>query len=186
MALKASIFKAAVNISDLNRELYQDFNLTLARHPSETDERMMMRLLAFVLNAAERLEFGRGLSSDDEPDVWLKSLSGEIELWLDVGLPSYERCRKASGQSQSVKLYVYGAEKNVKPWWKKTEADFARLKKLQILKICGDDSSALADLAQVNMQLQFTLDGDDIYINAGDVSLHITISSLKDADNRGW
>lgn len=181
MALKASIFKAAVNISDLNRDFYQDFNLTLARHPSETDERMMMRLLAFVLNASDTLSFGKGLSSNDEPDLWQKSLTDDIELWLDVGLPSFDRCKKACGRSAKVKLYVYGQDKNVQPWWKKIETDMQRLKKLEILKINGENSEALAALAQVNMQLQFTLDGDDIYINAGDASLHITQQRLKDA-----
>ena len=182
MALKASIFKAAVSISDLNRDFYQDYNLTLARHPSETDERMMVRLLAFVLNASDELSFGKGLSTDDEPDVWQKSLSNDIELWIDVGLSSFDRCKKACGRSAAVKLYVYGQQKNVKPWWNKVAADMQRLKKLQVMQIEGDASQALAALAEVNMQLQFTLDGDDIYITTAEHSVHITLQCIKDME----
>lgn len=182
MALKASIFKAAVNIADLNRDHYGDINLTVARHPSETDERMMMRLLAFALNHEERLAFGRGLSTDDEPDIWLKSLTDDIELWLDVGLPSFERCKKASSRSMAVKLYVYGQDKNVAPWWKKIAGDMLGLSKLQILRIAGDDSQALAALVKPNMQLQFTFDGNDIYISEGEESLHMQISTLTSTE----
>ena len=108
MALKATIFKAELNVADLDRHVYADFSLTLARHPSETDERMMLRLLAFALHADERLEFGRGISTEDEPDLWCKSLSGEIELWVDLGTPDRNRLRKACGRSHSVVLYAYG------------------------------------------------------------------------------
>ena len=91
MALKSTVYKADLHIADMDRQYYQQHSLTLARHPSETEERLMVRLLAFVLHAAERLEFGQGLSTDDEPDLWLKDLTGAIELWIDVGLPDEGR-----------------------------------------------------------------------------------------------
>lgn len=103
MALKATVYKAELSIADLDRNYYQDHALTLARHPSETDERMMVRLIAFALNASERLEFGRGLGNEEEPALWRKSLSGEVELWIDVGHPEERRLRKASGVATDVK-----------------------------------------------------------------------------------
>ena len=87
MAIKATIFKVNLQIADMERHYYQDYALTLARHPSETDERMMVRLLAFALHAHEYLEFGQGMTADDEADVWQKDLTGAIELWIDVGMP---------------------------------------------------------------------------------------------------
>ena len=97
MALKATVYKADLSISDLDRNYYHDHALTLAQHPSETDERMMVRLVAFALNASERLEFGKGLSNEEEPALWRKSLSGDVELWIDVGHPDERRLRKACG-----------------------------------------------------------------------------------------
>ena len=98
MAAKSTIFKATLQISDMDRHYYQEHSLTIARHPSETDERMMVRLLAFSLNAHERLEFGRGLSTEDEADLWQKDLTGDIEHWIDVGMPDERLVRKACGR----------------------------------------------------------------------------------------
>ena len=105
MALKATIFKADLQIADMDRSYYANHALTIARHPSETDERMMVRVLAFALNAHERLEFGKGLSSDDAPDLWLKDLTGAIECWIDVGLPDERRGRGACGRAGRVARY---------------------------------------------------------------------------------
>ncbi len=100
MASKATVYKAELQISDMDRHYYATHVLTVAQHPSETDERLMVRLLAFALHAQERLEFGRGVSSDDEPDLWLRSLSGEIELWVDLGQPDEARIRRACGRAR--------------------------------------------------------------------------------------
>src|SRR6056297_2009370 len=108
MALKATIFKAALNIADMDRHYYGDHQLTLAQHPSETAERLMVRLLAFALNASETLTFTKGISTDDEPDLWQKSLSDDIELWIELGLPNESRLRKACGRAQRVIVYAYG------------------------------------------------------------------------------
>ena len=108
MAIKATIFKTELQVSDMDRGYYRDHTLTLARHPSETDERMMVRLLAFALHADEALLFGRGLSTDDEPDLWQKDLTGAVELWIDVGLPTEKDIRKACGRARQVVVYCYG------------------------------------------------------------------------------
>lgn len=105
MALKATIFKAEISISDMDRHYYQEHPLTIAQHPSETNERMMVRLLAFALNADERLEFTKGLSADDEPELWNKNYSDEIELWIELGQPDEKRIRKACGRSRQVIIY---------------------------------------------------------------------------------
>src|SRR5680860_958910 len=117
MALKATIFKATLNIADMDRHYYADHQLTLAQHPSENDERMMIRLLAFALNAREGLEFTKGLSTDDEPELWQKSLSDEIELWIELGLPDESRLRKACNRSKQVILYTpYGGTRTSPNW----------------------------------------------------------------------
>src|SRR5262244_3039128 len=115
MALKSTIFKAQLQVSDLDRNHFATHSLTLARHPSETDERMMVRLLAFALNADERLEFGRGLSAEDEAD-----LTGAIDAWIDVGLPDERRLRKAAGRAKQVKVYTYGG-RAAELWWNANE-----------------------------------------------------------------
>ncbi len=108
MALKATICKAELHIADMERGYYKDHALTIARHPSETEERMMVRILAFALNADDALGFGAGLSTDDEPDLWRKDLTGNIETWIDVGLPGEKRMRKACGRAEAVVVYSYG------------------------------------------------------------------------------
>ncbi len=116
MALKATIFKADLQIADMDRRYYGDHTLTIARHPSETDERMMVRLLAFAMHADEALSFGRGLSTDDEPDLWRKDLTGTIEIWIDVGLPDEKRVRRACGRARQVFVYSYGG-RGAELWW---------------------------------------------------------------------
>src|SRR5512134_968086 len=153
MALKSTIFKATLNIADMDRPYYGEHNLTLARHPSETDERMMVRLLAFALFADERLEFGRGLSAEDEPALWLKEYSGDIRLWIEVGLPDERVLRKAAGRAAEVVVLAYGG-RAVDLWWAKEGAALARLDKLRVLALDAETSAALAALAQRGMQLQ--------------------------------
>ena len=115
MALKSTIFKVALNVADMVRHVYGDFSLTIARHPSETDERMMLRVIVFAPHAHERLEFGKGISTDDEPDLWLRTLSNEIDLWVELGTPNERRLRKACGRSAEVILYCYGGRNTPYP-----------------------------------------------------------------------
>lgn len=153
MALKATIYKAELQISDMDRQYYATHVLTVAQHPSENDERMMMRLLAFALYADERLEFGRGLSTDDEPDLWRKSLTGEIEQWIEVGQPDEQRIRRACGRARQVIVITYGG-RGADVWWGKVSAGLARLKNLTVIDIAAATAQALAGLADRSMQLQ--------------------------------
>ena len=118
MALKATVFKADLSVADIDRGYYRDHALTLARHPSETDERMMVRLLAFALHADDALAFGRGLSAEDEADLVRRDLTGAVELWIDVGLPDERDLRKACGRSPEVHVYAYGG-RACALWWEK-------------------------------------------------------------------
>ncbi len=162
MALKATIFKVELAVADLDRNVYENFSLTLAQHPSENDARMMVRLLAFMLFADERLEFGRGISSDDEPDLWLKDLTGAIELWIEVGQPDDKRLMKACGRSERVIVYSYSATSHIR--YKQIANKLDRAKNLTVINIPADASAQLEALAQRNMQLQCTIQDGQIYL----------------------
>jgi len=130
VAEKATIYKASIQLADLDRHYYGDFNLTIALHPSETLERMLVRILAFCHRAAENLSFTRGLSTQEEPDLWLKHADGRILEWIEVGQPAPERLKKASGQAEQVKVFAYGRGLDI--WWKANAEAIGRLPKVTI------------------------------------------------------
>jgi uncharacterized protein YaeQ len=177
MALKATIFKAELQIADMDRNYYGNHALTIARHPSETDERMMIRLLAFAIHAHEMLGFGKGLSTDDEPDLWQKDLTGAIELWIDVGQPDDKRLLKACGRSARVVVYCYSSASNV--WWNQIGAKVERAKNLRVVNVSAAMSQELALLAQRTMQLQCTIQDGQIWFTGGDRSVLIELTVLK-------
>ncbi len=153
MAQNATVYKAELQISDMDRHYYAMHVLTLARHPSETDERLMVRLLAFALFADERLAFGRGLSSDDEPDLWRTERDGEIAQWIDLGQPDEQRIRKACGRARQVVVVSYGG-RAAQAWWDKNQAALGRARNLTVIDIPGAASAALGALADRTMRLQ--------------------------------
>ena len=180
MASNATIFKATVQISDMDRQYYEDHTLTLARHPSETDERMMVRLLAFVLHAHKSLSFGRGLSTEEEPALWQKDLTGAIDLWIEVGQPDEKAVRRACGRAKQVYLYTYGG-RGADQWWEKNLATLERLNNLTVMNLPLDESHALATLAQPSMQLQCTIQEGQIWMADGESSAHFALAILKSA-----
>ncbi|WP_151637081.1 YaeQ family protein [Noviherbaspirillum aerium] len=177
MALKATIFKADLQVSDMDRNHYATHGLTIARHPSETDERMMMRLLAFALHADEALAFGKGLSADDEPDLWKKDLTGAVELWIEVGQPDDKRLLKACGRAQQVLVYSYSSATSV--WWNQIGSKLDRAKNLRVFNIPSSASQSLAKLAQRNMQLQCTIQEGQVWFSAGDETVQLEPGMLK-------
>ena len=179
MALKATIFKAELQIADMDRHYYQNHTLTIARHPSENDERMMIRLLAFSLFADEQLSFTKGLSTDDEPDLWLKNYSGEIELWIDLGQPDEKRIRKACGRAQSVVLINYGGRTS-ETWWDQMAEKLDRFQNLKVLNLPESSSKTLAELAERNMQLSASIQDGHIMLSNERHSLDITLEQRKD------
>ena len=180
MAIKATIFKANLQIADMERHYYQDHTLTLARHPSETDERMMVRLLAFALHAHEYLEFGQGMTNDDEADIWQKDLTGSIELWVDVGIPDEKLIRKACGRSNQVAVYCYGG-RVADMWFAQNSAQFTRQKNLTIINLPVASTQALAKLAQRNMNLQCTIQDGQVWLSDGAASVQVERVVLKEA-----
>ena len=178
MALKSTIFKASLEIANVDRPYYQTHALTIARHPSETDERMMVRILAFALHAQENLSFGKGISSDGEPDLSIKDLTGSIESWIDVGLPDEKRVRRACGQAQQVFIYTYGG-RGADMWWTQNRDKLERNDNLAVVNIPLDISRALAKLAQRNMQLQCTIQEGLIWFNQGAETVAIELSNIK-------
>jgi len=178
MALKSTIFKVNLGVSDLDRPHYGEYGLTLARHPSETDERMMVRLLAFALYADPRLEFGKGLASTDEPALWLKEYSGEIRLWIEVGLPDERALRKAAGRADNVVVIAYGG-RACDLWWAKEGPGLARLPHLTVLALMPEQSTQLAALAQRNMQLQYMRQDGHIWFSNDEQNVQIELRRLS-------
>ncbi len=178
MALKATIFKAALQIADMGRNYYCDHALTIARHPSETDERMMVRLLAFALHAHERLAFGTGLSSDDEPDLWHKDLTGAIESWIDVGLPDEKRLKKACGRASQVFVYNYGGH-GAGIWFDQIADKLERTNNLTVMKLPPAASQALAGLARRNMRLNCTVQEGQIWFADESATVELELTTLK-------
>ncbi|MCK9388487.1 MAG: YaeQ family protein [Sulfuritalea sp.] len=172
MALKSTIFKVELQIADLDRNYYQNHALTVARHPSETDERMMVRVLAFALYADEALIFGKGLSSEDEPDLWRKDLTGAIDLWIEVGLPEEKRIRRACGRARRVVVITYGG-RVADMWWQQNQAALQRPDNLTIINLSAEESRALADMAARGVQLQCTLQEAELWLIVEGESLRI-------------
>ena len=164
MALKSTIHRLELDVADIDHANYGSFALTLARHPSETEERLMMRVLAFALHADPALEFGRGISSEDEPDLWLKDPTGAISLWIDVGLPEERRLRRAAGRAERIVVIAYGG-RGVDVWWDKIRETLARLPALTVLAIPCEAGRALAALADRAMRLQCTVQEQQVYVN---------------------
>lgn len=178
MALKATIYKAELNISDMDRHYYQSHALTIACHPSETMERMMVRVLAFALNAHERLSFTKGLSSDDEPDLWLKSLSDEIELWIELGQPDEKRIRKACGRAKNVIIYTYAA-RSASIWWEQNKSNLKRFNNLRVLHLKSECVEALGQMAARTMDLQCTIQDGQIWLSDANKNLAIEFVQLE-------
>ncbi len=184
MATKSTIFKASLQIADIDHAYYADHALTLARHPSETDERMMVRLCALALQAHQlqsvcsgdgTLAFGAGLSDPDEPDVWLRDFTGLTRLWIEVGQPEEKPLSKACNKADAVVLYAFGPAAEV--WWRAIESKLSRLDKLQVWRIASASAQALAALAQRSMVLQATIQEGGLML--GDATHHVAIEPQR-------
>ena len=184
MALKSTIFKANLAVADIDHGYYADHSLTLARHPSETDERMMIRLAALALNAHQlqdlcggdgTLAFGAGLSNPDEPDVWLRDFAGETRLWIEVGQPEDKPVIKACGKAGEVIVYCFNHAAEI--WWRGIEGKLTRPQNLRVFRIPTAAAQALAGLAQRSMQLQATVQEGVLML--GDGTRHVDIEPAR-------
>jgi uncharacterized protein YaeQ len=179
MALKSTIFKATLHIADLDRHYYHDHSFTLARHPSETDERMMVRLSAFALNAHDELVFGKGLSAEDEPALWQKDLTGAVELWIDIGQPDERDLRKACGRAARVIVYSYGG-RTAELWWQQNRSRLERFNNLIVVNLPAA-TQALAQLAQRTMRLQCTIQDGALWLADDKERIEVNPITLKPA-----
>jgi len=176
MAIGATIYRVHLNIADMDRHYYEEHTLTMAKHPSETDLRLMVRLIAFVRHANEALEFTKGISQEDEPDLWQKSLSDDIDLWIDIGQPDEKRVKKACGRSKEVFIYIY-QEGPGSAWFKLLEKKFKRFSNLRIvyLKIEGE----IEALVSRSMDLQCNISDGEIDLIKDDNSVHVNCIDWK-------
>ena len=163
MALKPTIYKVDLQLSDTDRHCYESCNLTLVQHPSETIQRMMVRLLVFALNYHPDLSFTKGLSTTDEPDLWQIAANGQVEQWIEVGQASPERMRKAVSRAPEIILYAYGSEADI--WWQKQGAALTALPKLTVWRFEDNEVADLERFVSRSMQLTVTISDGEIYLS---------------------
>ncbi|PLS21020.1 YaeQ family protein [Neptunicoccus cionae] len=178
MAQKSTIYKVELSVSDMDRHYYETHKLTVAKHPSETDERLMVRLVAFALNAGEQLELTKGLSDDDEPDIWQKSLSGELELWVALGLPSEKIVRQSCSKAKEVIIYSYGRTAEV--WWEKIKNSTTRFDNLRVVHFSEADTQELAKLANRTMKLQVNIQDGEVMVSVDESIVYLSQTKWKD------
>lgn len=174
MALKSTVYKARLDIADLDRNYYAERQLTLARHPSESETRMMIGLAAFALNAHERLEFSRGLGETEEPDLWQRDLTGDLELWVELGHPDERRVAKACGRSKRVVVYTYSASPEL--WWDPIADGLAKWRNLSVFRFDPNEAEGLKALVKRSMDLSATIQDGELWLRdeeGGEVRLSV-------------
>lgn len=176
MALKATIYKANIQLSDMDRNYYDNLQLTIAQHPSETDVRMMVRILAFILNANENLQFGKGVSDEDEAALWQINYSEEIELWIELGQVDSKRIKKACNRAKEVKLYCYGS--SVGTWWSQGASKMRLFDKLTIEQFTTATTDALVKLISRTMEFQCSIQDGQLWLTSGDETLLVETTKL--------
>lgn len=180
MAIKPTIYKLDISLSDLNRDLFESTNLTLARHPSETMERMMVRVLAYCLNRRERLEFCKGLSDTDEPDLWAHSLDGTLQLWIDVGEPSVDRIKKSSRIAERVRVYSFNHKATT--WWQQNQAKLTKLP-ASVYRFDWEQVRSLASISERGMEMSVTLSDNSLYVASELGECELLLETLQDSES---
>ena len=175
MALSATINKVSLNVADMERHYYQQHDLVMAMHPSENDLRFMIRVIAFALNAHEHLVFTKGLATDDEPEAWLKTLSDDIELWIDFGQVDEKRIRKACGRAKQVIVYTY-QDRKATTWWERSKQNLARHDNLKVFHIAAEGIEAMVSR---NMELQCNIDEGVVSLSDDDQHIEVSVSQYS-------
>jgi uncharacterized protein YaeQ len=183
MALKSTIYKIDLNIADMDRQYYAQHSLTIAKHPSETDERVMVRVIGFTLYANEQLSFGKGLSDEEEPDLWAKDLTGAIQLWMDVGLPAEKEIRKAAGRARQVVVMLYGG-RVADMWWDQNGKALQKLNNVTVINL--QETQALAEMASRSLNMSCTIQDGEILVSHDGGSFAVTPQILKDASTQSY
>ncbi len=177
MALGATVCKAFIDVSDIDRGYYESRSITIAQHPSETPARMMVRLLAWVLFAGDKTEFGRGLSTEGEPAVYETNDAGDIARWIEVGCPDIKTLRKAAGKSEDVVVLAYD-EARIEPWWQSRKGDMSKIDKLSVRWISDTDLEKLADMAGRNMKFAATVQDGVVWLADDSHNIEIEVMTL--------
>ncbi|MCP4159062.1 MAG: YaeQ family protein [Deltaproteobacteria bacterium] len=180
MALKPTIYKLKIDLSDVNRDYYDKLNLTIAKHPSETVERMMARVLAYCINAQEYLEFTKGVSAAEDPDIWARSLDDQILLWIELGEPAVDKIKKATRLSKSVKIYSFNSKSEI--WWTQRQDDISNLK-VSVFQFQWESIETFAKLVNRTMDLSITISEETAYISAENGDCEVSWVSLQDTSN---
>jgi uncharacterized protein YaeQ len=182
MALKATIYKATVHLADIDHQVYGDHDAVIARHPSETDERMLIRLLAFALNMPENddqgtLEFAKDMWDAGEPALWQRDLTGQLKHWIEVGQPDEKRLLQCSSRSERVSVYSFSS--STPQWWNGISAKVARARNLTVWQVPAIQSQALASLADRTMSLDVTVQDGTIWVGDGQRSVELSLLRLS-------
>lgn len=176
MAIKPQIFKVSLQIADMNRHYYNDHLLTVAQHPSETDERLMVRILAFALNASPDLKFAEAISDHDQADLWDKDYNEQIKRWISVGLPDEKLIKKAANRADQVIIYSYGG-KPAEIWWNKLK--LSNYPHLRVINLLDKDAKELANMISRGMKMNFTIQEDQVMVGNESNSINLTLQILK-------
>ncbi|MFK7976406.1 MAG: YaeQ family protein [Halioglobus sp.] len=177
MALKPTIYKLKINLSDIDKNHYDTLSLTVAQHPSETLERMMARVLAYCMNAQDNLSFTKGLSEPDEPDLWVRTLDDQMSMWIDVGEPAADRIKKATRLAAAVKVYSFNRKSDA--WWNQESSKFGELG-ASVFQFRWEDMQALAAMVDRTMELSVTLSGDSAYVATDGAECEAIWSTLQE------
>ena len=180
MAIKSTVFKVDLQITDLDRDYYQSHLLTVARHPSETNERMMMRIIAYALHASNDLTFTKGISSDEEPDIWQRNLTDEIILWIDLGQPDEKRIRQACGKSKIVVIYTYN-QRSATIWWSQVKAKLERFKNLSVINLSVANADELESMIDRTIELQCTIQDGQIWLSDNKLTVQVEKEDWKNS-----
>ena len=180
MAIKSTVFKVDLQITDIDRDYYKNHFLTIARHPSETNERMMMRIIAFALNASDDLAFTKGISSDDEPDIWKKNLTNDIILWIDLGQPDEKRIRQACGKAKSVIIYTYN-QRSATIWWTQIQDKLQRFKNLSVVSLLITNQDELEGMIERTIELQCMIQDGQVWLSGNNTTVQINIDTWMES-----
>jgi len=177
MALKASIYKVNIELANMDQHYYDSLQLTIARHPSETEQRLMVRIVSFILNAHPNLKFGKGISNEDEAAIWQINYSGEIELWIELGQIEEKRLKKACNKAKEVKLYCYGSSTEI--WWSETKKVLNKFDSLTVEKFNQSTINSLIKLISKTMEFQCSIEDGQLWLTSGNETILIETEKLK-------
>lgn len=175
MALSSSIYRADIDLSNLNTHQYENYILTMAKHPSESESRMMFRLLAYLYCAHDDLTFTKGLSAQDEPEIWQKDFAGDIVQWIELGLPDLKRIRQASGKSKRVKIFTHHAGKS-DDWWSKLKGSLIRNNKVEVYHLNIIEDVDIEEIVSKSMKLSCVIEDSIMYLSNDDLRIGIQVS----------